>query len=64
MMLWREHWSCIGDKRWKKSIINTLLGNGWSQYICTVIIVIVGASIFAITMQQIFNCISNKLVSK
>lgn len=50
MMLWREHWSCIGDKRWKKSIMNTLLGNGWSQYICTVIIVIVGASIFAITM--------------
>lgn len=42
MMLWREHWSCIGNKRWKKSIINTLLGNGWSQYICAVIIVIVG----------------------
>ena len=38
---------------------HTLLGNGWSQYICTVIIVIVGASIFAITMQQIFNYISN-----
>lgn len=44
--------------------INTLLGTGWSQYICTVAIVIVGASIFAITMQQIFNYISNKLVSK
>lgn len=44
--------------------INTLLGNGWSQYICTVVIVIVGASIFAVTMQQIFNYVSNKLVSK
>ena len=63
MMLWREHWSCIGDKRWKKALL-TLLGNGWSQYICTVINVIVWASIFAITMQQIFNYISNKLVSK
>ena len=35
--------------------INTLLGNGWIQYIVTVVSVIVGASIFAIVMQHMFN---------
>ena len=48
----------------EKMGINMLLGNGWIQYIVTVASVIVGASIFAIVMQHIFNYISNKLVSR
>lgn len=48
----------------EKMGINTLLGRGWIQYIIIVVIVIAGASVFAIVMQYIFNYISNKLVNK
>lgn len=48
----------------EKMGINTLLGSGWIQYITTVVIVIAGASVFAIVMQHVFNYISNKLVNK
>lgn len=44
----------------EKMGINRLLGNGWLQYISTVVIVIIGASIFAVVMQKIFSCISKK----
>lgn len=48
----------------EKMGINTLLGSGWIQYITTVVIVIVGASIFAVVMQHVFKYVSNKLVSR
>mgnify|MGYP006963143961 CR=1 FL=1 len=44
----------------EKMGINRLLGNGWLQYISTVVIVVIGASIFAVVMQKIFSCISKK----
>ena len=47
----------------QKLKINTILGNGWIQYIVTVVIVIIGASVFAIVMKHIFNYISNKLAN-
>ncbi|MBU5480111.1 acyltransferase family protein [Blautia sp. MSJ-19] len=43
--------------------IHTVLGNGWLQYIVTVVVVIAGASVFAIVMQKIFNGISKKLAA-
>ena len=47
----------------QKLKINTILGNGWIQYIVTVVVVIIGASVFAIVMKHIFNYISNKLAN-
>lgn len=47
----------------QKLKINTILGNGWIQYIVTVVVVIIGASVFAIVIKHIFNYISNKLAN-
>ena len=47
----------------EKLKFNTLLGYGWIQYISTVVVVIIGASVFAIVMKHIFNYISNKLAN-
>lgn len=47
----------------QKLKLNAILGNGWIQYIVTVVIVIIGASVFAIVMKHIFNYISNKLAN-
>ena len=44
--------------------INKLLGNGWIQYIMTVIIVVLGATIFALIMQKVLSYISRNLMNK
>ena len=47
----------------QKLKINTILGNGWIQYIVTVVVVLIGASVFAFVMKHIYSYISNKLAN-
>lgn len=44
--------------------VTAALGNGWLQYIVTVILVLVGASVFAVVMKNIIKCLSNKLITE
>ena len=39
----------------EKLKINRILGNGWLQYIVTSVLVIVGATVFAVVMQKIIS---------
>ena len=41
--------------------INTVLGNGWLQYVITVVLVLVGTIVFAIVVNKVLNGISGKL---
>lgn len=44
--------------------VTAALGNGWLQYIVTVILVLAGASVFAVVMKNIIKCLSNKLITE
>ncbi len=41
--------------------LNIVLGNGWIQYIVTVIMVTIGSSIFSMVMQQIFKLAERRM---
>lgn len=41
--------------------IHKVIGNGWLQYIFTVIVVIVGTTVFAVVMQKIIELAEKKL---
>lgn len=44
--------------------LNRIFGNGWLQYIATVVVVITGASIFATVMQKIIGRTTNRICMK
>lgn len=44
--------------------LNRAIGNGWLQYIFTVIIVIVGTTTFAVAMQKIIGLVEKKLLAR
>lgn len=46
----------------EKLHLNSIMGNGWLQYIFTVLWVLAGAALFAVVMQKIFNIIENKII--
>lgn len=48
----------------EKIKINRILGNGWLQYIFTVIIVISGTTTFAVAMQKIIGLVEKKLLER
>ena len=39
----------------EKLKLNRILGNGWLQYIVTSVLVIVGATVFAVVMQKFIS---------
>lgn len=41
--------------------MNQMIGNGWFQYMITVILVLCGTTIFAIVMQKIIKTVGKKL---
>ncbi len=45
----------------EKLHLNTALGDGWLQYVFTVVIVVVGASMFALVMQRMIGIIEGKM---
>ena len=47
----------------EKLKLNQILGNGWLQYIFTSILVIAGATMFAVVMQKIIGYV-NQMISK
>ena len=44
--------------------INTIIGNGWIQYIVTVVIVLVGTIIFSAIMKKILDLLEKKVSKK
>lgn len=48
----------------EKLKLNRILGNGWLQYIFTVIIVISGTTTFAVAMQKIIGLVEKKLLER
>ena len=45
----------------EKLKLNRILGNGWLQYIVTSVLVITGATVFAVVMQKIISKIMEKM---
>lgn len=43
--------------------LNLILGNGWLQYVVTVVLVIAGATVFAVVMQKIIGKVT-EIMSK
>lgn len=41
--------------------INTILGNGWLQYIITVIVVLIVAALFSVVLKKIIEMVSKKI---
>lgn len=48
----------------EKLHINTMFGNGWFQYMMTVVAVFVGAACFSVLVKKIIKIIECKLVRK
>lgn len=46
----------------EKLHLNTALGDGWMQYVFTVVIVVAGASVFAVVMQRVIGFVERKMV--
>lgn len=44
--------------------INRILGNGWLQYIVTVVVVIAGATMFAVVMQKVIEKVTEMIFKK
>ncbi len=44
--------------------INNRIGNGWIQYIVTVVIVLIGSIVFAVIMQKIIELLRKIINSK
>lgn len=44
--------------------LNRMFGNGWLQYIATVVVVITGASVFAVVMQKAVGRITDRIYTK
>ena len=42
--------------------LNTMMGDGWFQYIVTVVVVLVGAAMFAVVMQRIFGMLEKQFI--
>ena len=40
--------------------LNRIIGNGWLQYAVTVILVLTGATVFAVVMQKIIGFVAEK----
>lgn len=40
--------------------LNRRLGSGWEQYLITVVLVIAGASVFAVIMQKLIVAVAKK----
>ena len=45
----------------EKAGLNTLIGNGWTQYAATVALVLVGTIVFAVVVQNIFRLADKRL---
>lgn len=43
---------------------NKMVGNGWIQYVITVVIVLVGTVVFAVVVQKVLQMIGKRLVGK
>lgn len=43
---------------------NTIIGNGWVQYVVTVVIVLVGAVIFSVIVKKILDWLWGKVSSQ
>ena len=43
---------------------NTIIGNGWGQYIVTVVIVLVITTIFSVVMKKILHLLGEKVSRK
>ena len=48
----------------EKCGLNRIFGNGWLQYIATVVVVITGASVFAVVMQKAIGRITDRIYMK
>ncbi len=46
----------------EKLHLNTVLGDGWMQYVFTVMIVVIGASVFSVVMQRVIGIVEGKMV--
>ena len=46
----------------EKLKLNTIIGNGWLQYLFTVVSVLIGAIIFSLIMQRIIQIARCKLI--
>lgn len=44
--------------------LNTMIGNGWVQYVFTVVIVLAGTIIFSALMKMILDLFGKKIISK
>lgn len=45
----------------EKLHLNSLIGNGWMQYIFTVLYVVIGATVFAVVMQKVIKAVETKI---
>lgn len=46
----------------EKLKLNTIIGNGWLQYLFTVVSVLIGSIVFSLVMQKIIQIIKCKLI--
>lgn len=46
----------------EKLKLNTIIGNGWIQYLFTVVSVLIGSIVFSLVMQKIIQIIKCKLI--
>ncbi len=44
--------------------INRVIGDGWLQYVVTVVVVLAGTTVFAVVMQKAFGMIGKKVAVK
>lgn len=48
----------------EKLKLNRIMGNGWLQYAVTSVLVIAGATVFAVAMQKIIGLVEMKLLER
>lgn len=41
--------------------LNTVIGNGWLQYVVTVAVVLAGAMVFAVVMQKVIKTVEMRV---
>ena len=41
--------------------INSMIGNGWTQYVFTAVLVVTGSAVFAVIMQKILAVVGRQI---